>query len=141
MFFIFGPTDLGGWSYKLTYICLSVIPFVPIFVCPSISLSVCEVYLDFSPKQLYGSSQFLYECRGQQDALFEQDGFSKKKHLIQDYRGSSDQKGVFCYFLGLFSKTALRIFLIFCMSVEDNRAHRFSQMVFLKNSKSRIIGD
>ena len=29
-------------------------------------------------------------------------------------------------FFGLFSKTALRIFLIFCMSVEDNRAHPLS---------------
>ena len=31
----------------------------------------------------------------------------------------------------LFSKTAPRIFLTFCMSVEDNRAHRWSKIVFL----------
>ena len=34
--------------------------------------------------------------------------------------------------MGLFSKTALKIFLIFCFSVEDNMAYYLSQMVFLK---------
>ena len=37
-------------------------------------------------------------------------------------------------FFGLFSKMALRTLLIFCMSVEDNRAHCLSQMVFLKRN-------
>ena len=71
--------------------------------------------------------------------MFEQGSFSEK-FLIPDYRGLSVQK-VFFYFFGLFSKTALRIFLIFCMNVEDNRAHRLTQVVFLKNSLSQIIGD
>ena len=45
-------------------------------------------------------------------------------------------------FLGFTFKTALRIFPIFCLSVEDNRANRLSQMVvFEKNSQSRILGD
>ena len=43
-----------------------------------------------------------------------------------------------CDDFGLF-KTALRIYPIFCMSVEDNRAHCLSQMFFLK--KYQIIGD
>ena len=37
---------------------------------------------------------------------------------------------LFFYFFGL--KTALRVFPIFCISVEDNRAHGFSKIVFLK---------
>ena len=40
-----------------------------------------------------------------------------------------------CVFFLLFvfsSSTASRIFLIFCMSVEDNTAHLLSQMVYLK---------
>ena len=35
-------------------------------------------------------------------------------------------------FLGLYSETALRIFLIFCMKVEDKRAHCLSKIAFLK---------
>ena len=35
-------------------------------------------------------------------------------------------------FFGLLSKTTLRIFPIFCMSVEDDRVHYLSKMVFLK---------
>ena len=66
----FGPTDFGGWSYKLTP------------VCPSVILSV--------------------------------------------------RQSIRVMIFGLFSKTALRIFLILCMSVEGNRVHRFSQMFFLK---------
>ena len=34
------------------------------------------------------------------------------------------KKGVFFYFFGLYSKTALTIFPIFCMSVEDNSAQQ-----------------
>ena len=60
---IYGPTDFGGWSYKLTPVCRTSIR-VMIF--------------------------------------------------------------------GLFSKTALRIFPIFFMTVEDNRTNLLSQMVFLK---------
>ena len=41
-------------------------------------------------------------------------------------------KKVIFYFFGLYFKTALRIFPIFCMSVEDNRAHCLSKIVFLK---------
>ena len=33
---------------------------------------------------------------------------------------------------GLFSKTAIGIFQIFCMIIEDNRTHRLSQMDILK---------
>ena len=54
-----------------------------------------------------------------------------KRFLIQNYRGLSVQKRCFSYFFGLYSKTALRIFPIFCMSVEDNRAHCLSKIVFL----------
>ena len=38
----------------------------------------------------------------------------------------------FFYFFALYSKTTLRIFPIFCMSVEDNRVHCLSKIVFLK---------
>ena len=57
----------------------------------------------------------LHACRGQEDALFELDGLLKKS-LIPDYRGLSVR---FC--LGLFSKTVLGMFAIFCMIIEDNR--------------------
>ena len=39
---------------------------------------------------------------------------------------------VFFYYFGLYSKTALRIFPILCISVEDNRAHCLSKIVFQK---------
>ena len=55
-----------------------------------------------------------------------------KKFLIPNYRGLSIQNISFFYFFGLFFKTAPRIFLLFCISVEDNKAHRWSQMLFLK---------
>ena len=56
-----------------------------------------------------------------------------KKLLIPDYRGLSFQKGCFFYFFTLlYTKMALRIFPIFCMNVEDNRAHCLSKIVFLK---------
>ena len=55
-----------------------------------------------------------------------------KKFLIPDYRGLSVQKDGFFYFFGLYSKTALRIFPIFCTGVEDNRAHSLSKIVFQK---------
>ena len=42
------------------------------------------------------------------------------------------QKRCFFGFFGLFSTTALRIFLTFSMSVEDSRTHRLSQIVLLK---------
>ena len=55
-----------------------------------------------------------------------------KKFIIQDYRGLSDQKRCFSYIFGLYSKTALIIFPILCMSVEDNRANCVSKIVLLK---------
>ena len=63
--------------------------------------------------------------------MFEQDCFSEKI-LITYYRGISVQKGVCFYFFALYSKTALRIFIIFCISVEDCRAHSLNKIVFLK---------
>ena len=39
-------------------------------------------------------------------------------------------KKVIFYFFGLYFKTALRIFPIFCMSVEDNRAPSFEKDFF-----------
>ena len=42
------------------------------------------------------------------------------------------KKGGFFYFFALYSKTALMIFPILCMSVEDNRAHCVSKIVLLK---------
>ena len=60
-----------------------------------------------------------------------------KKFLIPDYRGLSFQKWCFSYFFGLYSKTALRIFQIFCMSVEDKREQDcFSE----KNGKPGLKG-
>ena len=70
---IFGPTDFGGWSYKL------------ISVHPSIRRSFC---LCDSPCDVFWP-------------------------LLQ--KGSMDLPN-------------------FCMSLEDSRAQRLSQMVFLKNS-------
>ena len=65
-----------------------------------------------------------------------------KKFLIPDYRGLGVvSKKVFFGFFGLFSTTTLKILLIFCKTVENNRDHGLSQMVFLKKSQSRIIGD
>ena len=52
---------------------------------------------------------------------------------MQDYIGiSKSSKKVFFDLFVLYSTTALRIFLIFCKRVEDNRAHCLSQMVLLK---------
>ena len=75
---------------------------------------------------------FLIICKSVEDnrAHYSSQMVFKKKLLILDYRGLSDQKGVFSFVP--FSTKALRIFQNFCMSVEDNRAHRLSQMVFLK---------
>ena len=72
---------------------------------------------------------FLHECRGQQGYCFRKIVFVKKK-LIQGYRGLSVQKRCFFYFFELYPKTALRIFSMFCISVEDNRAHYLSKIVF-----------
>ena len=67
--------------------------------------------------------------------------FFLEKNLITVDRVLSIQKRcVFFYFFGLFFKTALWIFLIFCISVEDNRA-RWSQMVFLKIFLIPDLGD
>ena len=57
-----------------------------------------------------------------------------KKILILDCRGLTAQRRWLFDFFDLFSKTALQIFLIFYMSVEDNEAHQRSQNVFLKRS-------
>ena len=54
------------------------------------------------------------------------------KFIILDYRELSVQKGCFFYFFALHFKTALRIFPIFSMSVEDNRVHCLSKIVLLK---------
>ena len=56
------------------------------------------------------------------------------KFLIQDYRGLSVQERWAFYFFVLYSKTALRIISICCMSVRENGAHCLSKIVFLKNS-------
>ena len=56
-----------------------------------------------------------------------------KKSLNSRLQGLSAQQDIFLLFV-FFSKTAPRIFLSFCMSVEINRAYRFSRIVFLKNS-------
>ena len=48
--------------------------------------------------------------------------------VVEDYRWLSVQKGVFFYFF-VFCKTTLRIFLIFCMSVD--RAYCLSQIICL----------
>ena len=39
---------------------------------------------------------------------------------------------MFFNFFGIYFKTALRIFSMFCMSLEDNRAHYLSKIVSLK---------
>ena len=62
---------------------------------------------------------------------FQKDCFSGK-FLIPDYRGLSVKKGGFFYFFALYSKTAPRIFPIFCMNIEDNKDHCLSKIVFLK---------
>ena len=59
---------------------------------------------------------------------------SQKKFSIPHYRGLVVQTRCFLCFFCLYSKTALKIFPIFCMSVEDNKAHCLSKVVFLKNS-------
>ena len=64
--------------------------------------------------------------------FFEQDCFSEKI-LDPGLYGITCPKKVFVfYFFTLNSKTALRIFPICCMSVEDNRVHGLSEIVFLK---------
>ena len=55
-----------------------------------------------------------------------------KKFLIPDYSGWSFQKGFFFYFFAIYSKMALRIYPYFCMTLEDNKAHCLSKIVFLK---------
>ena len=58
-----------------------------------------------------------------------------KKFLISDYMGLSVQKRLASFYVfALCPKTALRIFPIFCMNVEDNRAHCLSKFFFWKNS-------
>ena len=74
---------------------------------------------------------FLHECRGQQGPLFEKD-CSSEKILNPGLQGIKCPKRCFSYFFGLYSKTALMFFPILCMSVEDNRAHCLSKIVFLK---------
>ena len=56
----------------------------------------------------------------------------QKKFLIQDYRGLSVQKRWFFLLLWTLLKTALRIFPIFCISVENDRAHCLSKIFFQK---------
>ena len=88
-------------------------------------------FLAFSPKQLLRI--FLIFCmgvEGNRAHCLSQVVFLKN-FLIPNYRRLGVQKSVFDFF-GLFSQTALKIFLNFCMSVVENRAHRFSQMFFLK---------
>ena len=62
---LIAPTNFGGWSYKLTPVCLCF-----------------WLFLQNGSKEL---PNFLHGCGGQQGALFELDGFSKKS--ISDYKG------------------------------------------------------
>ena len=39
-----------------------------------------------------------------------------------------------------FSKTALRSFLIFCIFIDDNRAHCLSKIAFMKKVTSELKG-
>ena len=58
---------------------------------------------------------------------FEPDGYDEQNCNL----GLFNQSWILNYFFGLFFKTALRIFLILCRSIEDNTVHRLSQMVFV----------
>ena len=80
----------------------------------SVKKSCFFTSLAFSPKRLKGFSYFLHECRGQWGASFEPDGFSERNL-------NPGLFGIKCLFFSLISKTALRIFLKFCMIVEDIR--------------------
>ena len=55
-----------------------------------------------------------------------------KEILNPGLQGINCPKKVFFYFFALYSKTALRNFQIFCMNVEDNRAHYLLKIVLLK---------
>ena len=74
---------------------------------------------------------FLHECRGQQDPLFEPDGFSEKI-LNPGFQGIKYPKKVCPLLFRRFLQNSSKDFPNF-LQVEDNRAHRLSQMVFLKN--------
>ena len=119
-----GPTDLGGWSYKLTHVSPS---FRPSFR-PSISMMFFGLFSNTALRI------FPIFCMSVEDnrSHWLSKIVSLKKFLIPDYRGLSVQKRCFSYFFGLYSKTALMFFPILCMSVEDNRAHCLSKIVFLK---------
>ena len=71
---------------------------------------------------------FSNECRRQQGPSFEPDGFSEKI-LYPGLQGIKCPKNVYIF---TFSSKRPRIFLIFSIRVEANRAHSYSQMVFLK---------
>ena len=64
-------------------------------------------------------------------ASFWPDGFSEKNLHPRLWGVKCPKKVGLFYFFGLFSKRALRIFLIFCMIVEDNRGHHFNVVSYL----------
>ena len=57
---------------------------------------------------------------------------SMKKILNPGLQVIKCPQKVFCDSFGLFSKTAQGIFLIFCMSIEDNKAHPLRYIAFIK---------
>ena len=96
-------------------------------------LRVQKSFFYLCPFLQNGFRIFLYFCMDVEDSRahrLSQMCFLKKI-LIPDYRGLNVQKSVvFFTCLAFCSNMALRIFLIFGMSVEDNRAHCLSEMAF-----------
>ena len=107
--------------------CLSQMVFLKKFLIPdhrglSVHKRCLLTLFDFPPKRLKESSHFLHDAEDNRVHLLSQMGFLKKI-LSSDYRGLSVR---FFEVFGLFFKTTLRIFPIFCMIVEDNRMHFLS---------------
>ena len=68
---------------------------------------------------------FLHECIGNRTDRLSQMVFLEKI-LIPDYGGLCDQKGRFFLLFGAFLHNSFKDLPNFCMSVEDNKAHRLS---------------
>ena len=102
-------------SFSYFVIALVALVFINTELYEWISAFCAHVAQYFYPFPLLGPTDF--------------EGWSYK---LTPVRPSFCSSVCWCDFSVLFSIMALRIFLIFCMSVEDNRFLSSSQMVFLK---------